>query len=296
MQPPDKAQLLLEVPLFRQLDAQALALLQNMIRVRRYRARRIVYNQGDASDALFVVVSGYVKSGRLGTIGRVQLTTVCGPGEIVGEMSLLDGGRRGSTVTVLEDAELLVISREVMSRLLESSPMLARTLLQLTARRFRSLTDRFDSVSSMAVSERLAGALYALAKKYGRAGAANEVAIPIRLSQQDLGSLIGTSRETVNKMLRSWADRRLIRQDAGRVIICNLDAFGRFSEDGSRSASDGQDEAELACQTRDTATTLPESGTWERAKEVHEEIRTTRGADDDQRWREHGRASGRRGG
>jgi CRP/FNR family transcriptional regulator, cyclic AMP receptor protein len=232
---PEATQSLLQVPLFRQLDEREQSLLQSMVRVRRYRVRRVVYNQGDVSDALFFIVSGYVKSGRLGSTGRPPLTTVCGPGEIVGEMSLLDGGRRGSTVSVLEDAELLVISRELMTRLLESSPALARSMLQLTARRFRSLTDRFESLSSLGVPERLAGAVLKLAKKYGSASPNGEVTIPIRLSQQDLGSLVGTCRETVNKMLRLWTERRLIRQESGRIVINDLCQFQHFSESGARS-------------------------------------------------------------
>ena len=234
----DATQALFQVPLFRQLDERDQALLQSMVRVRRYRVRRIVYNQGDVSDALFFIVSGYLKSGRLGAVGRAPLTTVCGPGEIVGEMSLLDGGRRGSTVAVLEDAELLVISREVMLRLLESSPSLARTMLQLTARRFRSLTDTFESLSSMGVPERLACAVLKLAKKYGNPTSTGEVTIPIRLSQQDLGSLVGTCRETVNKMLRLWTERQLIRQESGRIVINHLDTFRRFVEEGARSPRD----------------------------------------------------------
>jgi CRP-like cAMP-binding protein len=125
-----------------------------------------------------------------------------------------------------------------MLRLLESSPSLARTMLQLTARRFRSLTDTFESLSSMGVPERLACAVLKLAKKYGNPTSTGEVTIPIRLSQQDLGSLVGTCRETVNKMLRLWTERQLIRQESGRIVINHLDTFRRFVEEGARSPRD----------------------------------------------------------
>jgi CRP-like cAMP-binding protein len=109
--------------------------------------------------------------------------------------------------------------------LLERSPRLGIALLQVLSARVRNLTKRCENNSSMDVPERLLETLLGLAEKHGERLAHGKIRIRIRLSQQELGNMVGTTRESVNKLLRQWTELGLLQHTAGYVTISDLDGL-----------------------------------------------------------------------
>jgi CRP-like cAMP-binding protein len=212
------------IPLFSALQAEERGLVAKLIRLRRYGARQVVVRQGDVGGALFLSISGYFKAVSTSREGKDVLLSIMGPGEVFGELSVLDGQPRSATVVTLEPSVLAFIERAPLLHLLEESPSLAIRLLEVLAQRLRNLTKRCETISSQDVPKRLARALISLADDHGQVSGSG-VRIPVRLSQQDLGNMVGATRESVNKQLRHWTQTGVVQRESGCVIIADLPAL-----------------------------------------------------------------------
>lgn len=222
-------QALARIPLLAQLGHRDRELLQSLLRISKHEARSVVYWEGESADSVLFVLSGYLKAGCVGVQGREVVLCVLGPGDIVGDISLLDGGERPATVTALEASELASVDRPSLLSLMESSPTIAKLLLQGMARRMRGLTRFCEALASRTVPARLAEALLGLAKKHGESSSGAEISIPMRLSQQDLGNMVGASRESVNKLIRVWAEQGILRHEGGRVTLTDAMTLRSFA-------------------------------------------------------------------
>jgi CRP-like cAMP-binding protein len=220
----DPLQLVARIPLFAALDAEVRKPLAALIRVRSYAARQFVVWEGEPGGTLFLSLSGYFKAVTSGSDGKEMLLSVMGPGEVLGELSVLDGQPRSASVIAIEAGELASIDRPALLSLMAGSPALAVGLIEVLARRVRSLTKRFEILSCQDVPERLAQALLSLAEKHGQPAGAR-VRIPVRLSQQDLASMVGATRESVNKQLRKWTRIGMLRRETGCMIISDVSAL-----------------------------------------------------------------------
>jgi CRP-like cAMP-binding protein len=220
----DPLNLVSRIPLFASLEADVQKPLAALIRVRRYVARQTVVWEGEAGGTLYLSLSGYFKAVTTGSDGKELLLSVMGPGEVLGELSVLDGQVRSASVVTLEPGELASIERPALLSLMASSPSLAIGLIEVLAQRVRNLTKRFETVSSQDVPQRLAQVLLALAQRHGQPDGPR-VRIPVRLSQQELGSMVGATRESVNKQLRKWTQGGVLQRASGCMIIADMPAL-----------------------------------------------------------------------
>ncbi|HYQ02435.1 MAG TPA: Crp/Fnr family transcriptional regulator [Polyangiaceae bacterium] len=220
----DPLTLIAKIPLFASLEPEVRKPLAALIRVRSYAARQFVVWEGQPGGTLFLSLSGFFKAVTTGADGREMILSVMGPGEVLGELSVLDGQPRSASVVTIEPGELASIDRPALLGLMNSSPELAVGLIEVLARRVRVLTKRFEILSSQDVPERLAQVLLNLAEKHGEASG-ERVRIPVRLSQQDLANMVGATRESVNKQLRKWTKDGVLRRETGCVIISDVPAL-----------------------------------------------------------------------
>lgn len=220
----DPLTLIAKIPLFASLEPEVRKPLAALIRVRSYAPRQFVVWEGQPGGTLFLSLSGFFKAVTTGAEGREMILSVMGPGEVLGELSVLDGQPRSASVVTIEPGELASIERPALLGLMNSSPGLAVGLIEVLARRVRILTKRFEILSSQDVPERLAQALLNLAEKHGEASG-ERVRIPVRLSQQDLANMVGATRESVNKQLRKWTKDGVLLRETGCVIISNMPAL-----------------------------------------------------------------------
>jgi CRP-like cAMP-binding protein len=218
------AGLVAKIPLLSGLELEEQKLIAPLIELRHYGARETVVWEGEGGGALFHVQSGYLKATTAGADGQELLLSIMGPGEVFGELSLLDGQPRSASVVTLEASELATLDRAPFLRQLERSPQLALRLLGVLTQRLRNLSRRAENVACLDVRTRLAEALVFLADKHGRA-LGTTVQIPFKLSQQDLGSMVGATRESVNKLLRDWNETGVVSHVAGRLTVNNFPAL-----------------------------------------------------------------------
>ena len=148
-----------------------------------------------------------------------------------GEVALLDGGVRSATCTTIEPCELLVVERAQFMELLESSPNIAVKLLHVLAQRLRRLSQRSEDAAFLDVPSRLARSLLDLATRFGerQRAPASDISIALRLSQQELGDLVGATRESVNKHLSDWTRQGILKVRDGRMVISDIDSVRRIA-------------------------------------------------------------------
>jgi len=185
---------------------------------KKLRARQVVLRKGDPAMQIYVIVAGRLKAITTGSDGRQAALSIMGPGEVFGEVAVLDRQPRSATISALEPCELLIIQRNDFFRYLEKSPQVAIKLLEVLAGRLRRLSVRVEDSTFLELPGRLAKQLLRLADRYGKRSTSGSVRISLKLSQQELGDLVGVTRESVNKQLRTWVAEGLVEQEKGGYL------------------------------------------------------------------------------
>jgi CRP-like cAMP-binding protein len=213
---------LARIPDFRRLGEQAMAELAAVARISTYLRGQTVVLQGEPGNCLFAIDTGYLKVSVLGRSGTLSTLGVMGPGDVFGEMSLLDGGPRSATVAALTRATLVTIDRGPFLELVRAVSPVGAAMFELLARRLRVVTERSDDLTVLTVGGRLAKQILLLARRHGTPVGPDRLRIGIRLSQQELGEMIGATRESVNKHLRIWEEEDVLKKEGGHLVILNL--------------------------------------------------------------------------
>ncbi len=205
-----------ELPALRQLDGTERVLLFEAGRHRRYRRREVVFHAGDPGDCLHLILSGRVALRVTTPLGdEVTLSLLC-RGEIFGELAVLsDGARRLVTAVALEPTRTLALDRAELRRLRRRNPGVDGMLTEALAAHVRRLSATVLDLLHQPVDKRVARRLADLTPLYRNGGQAVE----IRLTQDELASLAGTTRPTANRALRALASCDVISLARGRITV-----------------------------------------------------------------------------
>lgn len=213
--------LLAKADLFREASAEARRDLAAKCVRRAFPKGTVIFHKEDDDRALYMIASGRVRIYRAGESGREVTLNVCGPGEAIGELSMLDGQPRSASAQALDDVVAYVLRYDEFARLLGLSP-LAAAVLGVVSARLRRATDEAESMALFDVFGRLARCLLDLAARHGSGRE-----IDLELSQTDLASLVGATRETVNRALTAFRQQGLIDQKDHRIVILQPDGLRR---------------------------------------------------------------------
>lgn len=217
------------IDLFAELGDEEIRSIAQLVSTRRYRAKETVVRQQDPGGELFAIIEGHAKVVTSDAEGRDTALDIMGPKDVFGEISLLDGAPRSATIVTLSPCSMVALQGEHFEAFLEEHPKVAVHLLKVTVRRLRRLTERAEDIAFLNVSARLARRLVRLAKEHGR-GESDGVRVLIRLSQQEIGDLIGATRESANKHIRLWEQQGLVSQRSGYLVIHDLEALREVGE------------------------------------------------------------------
>lgn len=150
------------------------------------------------------------------------------PGEIVGEMAVLDGAPCGAAVTAVEFSEVAWVDRETFLAAMERWPTLSRGVAQLLSRRLRQTDQTIHALVALEVDQRVAQRLLGFAAAYGEPVGDQAVRLPMRITQQDLAALVGASRERTNRALVAFRRRGWIELDGRmRMTLVRPDLLAR---------------------------------------------------------------------
>lgn len=188
--------------------------------------RQTIYAEGEPGDRLFIITAGKVKIGRRFPDGRVHLLTIVGPSDVLGELSTFDPGRRSCTATAITDVQAVEMDHGVLRAWIADRPEVAERLLRVLARRMRRSQDDLSDLIFSDAGARLSKQLLRLAQRFGiqEDGA---LRVTHDLTQEELAQLVGSSRETVNKLLTEFTQRGWIRLDGKGVLIIDCERLAR---------------------------------------------------------------------
>jgi CRP/FNR family cyclic AMP-dependent transcriptional regulator len=193
---------------------------------RAYGANVTLFRQGDDAGAVMVLLQGRVKVVGSAGFGREAIVAVRGPGDLLGELAAIDGGPRSATVTTLEPVEVLLVAQSTFSALMERHPHVALVILRSVVESLRHADEQHAQFATHDVPARVAQRLLELAERFGSPGDRGiEIALP--LSQEELASWAGASREAVSKALHQLRELRIVETGRRRVTVLELDALRR---------------------------------------------------------------------
>jgi len=187
-------------------------------RVQAFEPDETIFLKGEKTTGMMAVVSGSVHIGSVSEDGKQLILNTIRAGEIFGEIGVLDEGSRTADAVAVEVTELLTIDRQSFLGVLRRNPDFSINLISVLCDRIRRTSEQAEDLALLDLGKRLAKKLVSLganARKDSDAGGE----IVIRMTQKDLGSMMGTSRESINKQLRVWEDEGLISLRRNEIVI-----------------------------------------------------------------------------
>jgi CRP/FNR family cyclic AMP-dependent transcriptional regulator len=216
--PSNKLAVLRKHPIFCDLDSEAFDQLCRYAKHATMKRGATIFSKGDPGNSLVAVISGTVKISISSADGRSAILNLIGPGEIFGEVALLDGLARTADATANTNCEIFVIDRREFLPFVRSQPELAMKFIELLCARLRWTSDQVEQVILQDLPGRLASALIRLTERHKLAQGGRTIAV----TQQEISEMVGMTRESINKQLRAWAARSWVRLEHGAIVV--LDA------------------------------------------------------------------------
>ena len=223
-----KLSVLRQHPIFRELEPDALDQLCRYAKPTSLKRGATIFSKGDPGSSLYAVISGTVKISVSSPDGRNAILNLIGPGEIFGEVAVLDGGERTADANASTNCEILVIDRREFLPFVKQQPVLAMKFIELLCDRLRWTSDQVEQVILQDLPRRLASALLGLTEKRKLDPSSRTIAI----TQQEISEMVGMTRESINKQLRSWAARDWVRLEHGAIVLLNPEPLRGLAEAG----------------------------------------------------------------
>ncbi len=195
-------------------------------RRRRFPSGAALFREGERSEGVVVVLSGRIKVSFFTDEGREIVLSVRGAGDLLGELSTIDGEPRSATGTALGPVEALLVGAQDFAAILEEHPRVSVVLLQMMSRRMREATRRRIEYGAFDTLGRVASRLVELADQYGEASATG-VRIILPLTQVELAGWVGASREAVSKALRTLRQRGAVETHRRGITVLDREALRR---------------------------------------------------------------------
>jgi CRP/FNR family transcriptional regulator, cyclic AMP receptor protein len=195
------------------------------------KADQTLFMVGDEGDGCYRVEEGLLKASIAAPAGGERILAILGPGSVVGELSMIDGGPRSASVTALRDSKLSFVGRSAFEAFGQSRPELYRHVATLLAQRLRDTDDALVATNFLSLKGRLARALLSLAEAFGRDIGQGRILIRQKVSQSDLAAMAGIARENVSRVLNDWTSRSLVRRLAGYYCLDDRAALQRETEE-----------------------------------------------------------------
>jgi len=199
-----------------------LARLEQLGTIKKLLADEVLFEQGETSNAAYLVQSGALAASVLTAGGRKMTLEIHREGALVGEIALFDDGPRTATISAHGDAELLRISRSDLLKAVGSDPDLFAGLLQLAGTRMRYLTEQVQQQSLLPLQERLARKLLHLTKSEGTE--------TLTMSHAALADFLAVTREAVSRVLLAWKKAGVIELERGKIVLIDREALVELAE------------------------------------------------------------------
>ena len=227
--------LLKKIPIFSRLDDSDLNPLESFLTKRRYPEGQIIFHMGDEGGNLYIINRGRVKITLPSQLGEEIILTILSPGEILGELSFIDGKPRSATVQAIEETEVLCLSRDDFLNFLRDRFDIALGVLEVLAQRLRETDSLLAESYFLDITSRLAKKILDLGRDFGIREELG-IRIGVRVTQKDLASMVGATRESVNKQLKVLRQNGIIDLVKGHIMILDTERLTSRTHLGNLSA------------------------------------------------------------
>jgi CRP/FNR family transcriptional regulator, cyclic AMP receptor protein len=207
-----------QVPLFADLADEDIRELMAVARRRIFRSGEVIFHRDDPGQVLYVIKEGKVKISLISPEGQEISLVVFGKGECFGEFAILDGLPRSADAIALERVECYTLQRSDFHKTIMKNPKIAIQVMEVLSRRLRTTDQMVENLIFLDVYGRVAKKLLELADSHG-SKVDNGIRIEVRLTQQELASMVGASRESVNKVMCYFTDKNFISTDKHRITL-----------------------------------------------------------------------------
>ncbi len=217
--------ILAQVPLFSHLPDEGLDELGGKLQRRRFEREQIIFHKNDPGSTLYIIISGKVKIVLPSAEGEAVLVALLSTGDFFGELSLFDGEPRSATSIASEPTDILTLDQKDLFEYLRGNPNAAEEIFSELSLRLRRTDELLSDAAFCNLSTRLSKRILDLAERYGQPNEEGNIRINMRLRQQDLADMVGATRESVNKMLKTYKLKNLLSIQRGHITILDEGAL-----------------------------------------------------------------------
>jgi CRP/FNR family cyclic AMP-dependent transcriptional regulator len=225
----DRRALLREHFLLKALSEDEMDKLMRFSNVQTFKSGDVIFRKGDPGEGMMAVLRGQIRIGVMSAEGKELIHNIINPGQVFGEIALLDGKERSADAVAIAPTDVLVVLRRDFLPFLEADAPLCIRLMTVLCDKLRQTSELAEDFMFLELRQRLAKRLVRLAQLYGRPWRSG-VIINFRLPQRELAAMMGTSRESINKQLRTWAEAGWLEVDRGNIAVLNMEALTREYE------------------------------------------------------------------
>lgn len=204
------AGLLAANPFFAEMGPEVIEAIAGLCKTRSLSRQELLFQKGDPGSALYAVRRGQIRIGTGTEEGRAVTLNILGPGDVFGEIALLDGHARTAEAVAIEATELFVVDRRDFLGLLTHDAALAARIIGFLCVRLRWMSERMEEATLLPLDARLARRLIMLSQDYGA---------EVHVTQQELADFVGAARESVNRVLQTWQRSGIIDLGRSRVTV-----------------------------------------------------------------------------
>jgi CRP/FNR family cyclic AMP-dependent transcriptional regulator len=214
----DEREALRTVPIFSELSDEDITSLAHLAIRKRYPKDTVVFFENEEGDFFFTILEGRIKVTILGDDGREVILSMLGPGDFFGEMALLDNEPRSATAIAVEESELLSLHRSDFQSVLNDNRSITTALIRVLSARLRRANHQISTLALLDVYGRVARVIVDMAREEGKRLRDGRIAFR-RATHQEIANRIGTTRETVTRMLKDLERQGLIHVEGKEIIV-----------------------------------------------------------------------------
>ncbi len=214
----DEREVLRTVPIFSELSDEDITSLARLALRKRYPKDTVVFFENEEGDFFFTILEGRIKVTILGDDGREVILSMLGPGDFFGEMALLDNETRSATAIAVEESELLSLHRNDFQSVLNDNKSITSALIRVLSARLRRANHQISTLALLDVYGRVARVIVDMAREEGKRLRDGRIAFR-RATHQEIANRIGTTRETVTRMLKDLERQGLIHVEGKEIVV-----------------------------------------------------------------------------
>ncbi len=213
-----------ETSIFQNINDKYLALLNHYKRLGHYKKGQTLFHEGQPAFGIYCLKAGYVKLYKTGTDGHQHILRVVEPGELFGHLALFSRNLHSSTAEVLENAMCCFIDEKALMTILSNSKDITWNLVQELTKEVVVANNKVQELAHRTVRERVARLLLSFHEKYGLTTKSG-IRLDISLSREDIASLVGTSVESIVRVLSAFQKENLVRKKIRNIYLTDLDGL-----------------------------------------------------------------------